>query len=223
MQIWPSVFLFFYRGDYCRLKVTLKVERGVQVLLFGCKMWAWGLPYYQVSQEDVVHFGVSLFTRDWWDACCRSCRRHTCPCSLKCSAWLILRRARISLWQIQTEIKHVVPESSESLLSRVSSMSSSDISISSSRLMPISCSLCKFRISCKTHSKKGIRPTKTGECDFSGARGRKSSLSTLTTGSEGYLEIKVEKRNADVGRSKRCSHSWRSLYLIIDHHTTDIW
>lgn len=72
----------------------------------------------------------------------------------------------LSLWQIQSVIKHVhvVPESSESLLSRVSSMSSSDISISSSRLMPISCSLCKFLISCKTHPKAGIRATKTGEC-----------------------------------------------------------
>lgn len=57
--------------------------------------------------------------------------------------------------ELRTDACTCVPESSESLLSGASSMSSSDISISSSRLMPISCSLCKFRISCKAQTKAG--------------------------------------------------------------------
>lgn len=102
-----------------------------------------------------------------------------------------------SLWQIQTVITHThsVPESSESLLSSVSSMSSSDISISSSRLMPISCSLCKFLISCKTHSNEGIRSTKSGECMiYQALVGERFHDQCWTLALRESLEIKVEKK-----------------------------
>lgn len=66
----------------------------------------------------------------------------------------------ISVWSVNlTKVLNCegicLPESSESLLSGGSSMSSSDISISSSLLIPISCSLWMFLISCKTQWKKG--------------------------------------------------------------------
>lgn len=69
-------------------------------------------------------------------------------------------RAVFSRSQVLGDLR--VPESSESLLSGASSMSSSDISISSSRRIPISSSLWMFLISCGT----GIHSVK-----LEGARG----------------------------------------------------
>lgn len=84
--------------------------------------------------------------------------------SFQSNAAVSLRYLTINVWPvILTDVTNCqiiyLPESSESLLSGASSMSSSDISISSSRLMPISCSLCMFLISCKTQQNQGwVRP-----------------------------------------------------------------
>lgn len=149
MQIWPSVFLFFFYawipGDYRRVKVILI---GMRIVLPTS------------HSKSAVHFcAFFIYNRYSWDTHCHSCRRRTLPSEVGNALCDSSTGEHESLMRVL-----VVPESSESLLSRVPSMSSSDISISSSRLMPISCSLCKFLISCKTHPKDGIRSTETGEC-----------------------------------------------------------
>lgn len=116
----------------------------VSTLMFGCVLHSCGV--VRCLEDDRCHFSQTQRSPKVFQRSVRSSsgdhdQRTSCH---------VDRRA-----ELRTDACTCVPESSESLLSGASSMSSSDISISSSRLMPISCSLCKFRISCRAQMKEG--------------------------------------------------------------------
>lgn len=105
-------------------------------------------------------FHKKLTNHQWIQSVCSGCSE---PSLREWGNTVYTALGKIPIFCLQTvNLEQCIPESSESLLSGASSMSSSDISISSSLRIPISSSLWMFLISCEREGTESLIPVAAG-------------------------------------------------------------